>query len=98
MEANVAPYQTAVLARDARSLRIAVVSHVRFVREGLAEILKRDPLVSVVRVCADLSEVVAESPAPEADVILLEAAQRKGRPFYCRRSPTLVRGEEAVSE
>jgi DNA-binding NarL/FixJ family response regulator len=74
MEANVAPYQTAVLARDARSLRIAVVSDVRFVREGLAEILKRDPLVSVVRVCADLSDVVAESHALEADMILLDAA------------------------
>ena len=78
MEANVAPYQTAVLARDARSLRIAVVSDVRFVREGLAEILKRDPLVSVVRVCADLCDVVAESPAPEADVILLDATAPDG--------------------
>jgi DNA-binding NarL/FixJ family response regulator len=49
------------------------VSGVRFLREGLAEILERDPLVSVVRLCADLAEAVAMSPALEADVVLLDA-------------------------
>jgi two-component system nitrate/nitrite response regulator NarL len=78
VEANVAPHQTVVLTRDARSLRIAVVSDVRFVREGLAEILERDPLVSVVRLCADLAEAVAVSPALEADVMLLDATVPDG--------------------
>jgi DNA-binding NarL/FixJ family response regulator len=54
------------------------VSDVRFVREGLAEMLERDPLASVVRLCADLSEAVAVSPAVEADVILLDATVPEG--------------------
>lgn len=78
MEANAAPYQAVVLPRDARCLRIAVVSGVRFLREGLAEILDRDPLVSVVRLCVNLSEAVALSPALEADVVLLDATVPDG--------------------
>jgi hypothetical protein len=54
VEANVALHQAVVLSRDARCVRIAVVSSVRFLREGLAEILERDPLVSVVGLCSDL--------------------------------------------
>ena len=33
---------------EARPLRIVIVSEVRFLREGLAEFLERDPSVSVV--------------------------------------------------
>jgi DNA-binding NarL/FixJ family response regulator len=51
---------------------------VRFVRESLAEILERDALVTVVRLCADLSEAVAVSPALEADVVLFDATAPGG--------------------
>jgi two-component system, NarL family, nitrate/nitrite response regulator NarL len=78
VEANVMPHQAVLLSRDAQRLRIAVVSGVRFVREGLAEILERDPLVSVVRLCANLSEAVALSPALQADVLLLDATVPDG--------------------
>ena len=47
---------------EARPLRIAIVSEVRFLREGLAEFLERDPSISVVGLYADLAEVVALSP------------------------------------
>jgi two-component system nitrate/nitrite response regulator NarL len=51
---------------------------VRFVRESLAEILERDALVTVVRLCADLSDTVAVSPALEADVVLFDATAPDG--------------------
>jgi two-component system nitrate/nitrite response regulator NarL len=72
VEANVAPEQAVLLTRDARRVRIAVVSGVRFTREVLAEILGRDPLVSVVRLCADFSELAALTPALEADIVLFD--------------------------
>ena len=40
VEANVTPHQAVLPNRDAARLRIAVVSGVRFLREGLAEIFK----------------------------------------------------------
>jgi len=59
-------------SRDARRLRIAAVSAVRFTREVLEEILERDPLMSVVRLCADLPELAAMSPALETDLVLFD--------------------------
>jgi two-component system nitrate/nitrite response regulator NarL len=59
-------------SRDARRLRIAVVSAVRFTREVLEEILERDPLMSVVRLCADLAELAAMSPSLETDLVLFD--------------------------
>jgi DNA-binding NarL/FixJ family response regulator len=51
-----------------------IVSEVRFLRESLAEFLERDPSISVVRLCADLAELVALSPPLQADVVLVDAA------------------------
>lgn len=48
MEAQVEPHQAALLSRNVRRLHIAVVSDVRYLREMLAEILERNPLVSIV--------------------------------------------------
>jgi hypothetical protein len=53
MDTNLKPHQPIL---PARRLRIIVVSEVRFLREGLAEILERDPTVSVVGLSADLPE------------------------------------------
>ena len=81
MEAHVGPHQAVLLPQDARRLHIAVVSSVRFLREALAEILERDPLVSVVGVCSDLIEVVAL----QADVVLVDATIPEG-PSTLRRA------------
>ena len=75
---DLAPLQPGLLAREARPLRIVIVSEARFLRESLAEFLERDPSVSVVRRCADLAEVAALSPSLQADVVLVDAALRDG--------------------
>lgn len=95
MEANVT-HQAVLPTRDIRRLRIAVVSGVRFLREGLAEVLERDPLVLVVRLCADLSEAVALSPALEADVVLLDATVADGAAAV-RRALDIVPGLRIVA-
>jgi two-component system, NarL family, nitrate/nitrite response regulator NarL len=78
VEANVAPERVVDHARSDRSLRIMLVWGVRFTAEGLAEILERDPSLSVVGLCFDLSEAVALSPALQADVVLLDARIPEG--------------------
>jgi two-component system nitrate/nitrite response regulator NarL len=60
------------------TLRIVIVSEVRFLRESLAEFLERDASISVVGLCADLAEVVALSPPPQADLVLVDAVLRDG--------------------
>jgi two-component system nitrate/nitrite response regulator NarL len=75
MDTNLKPHPPTL---PARRLRIIVVSEVRFLREGLAEILERDPTVSVVGLSADLPEMVALSPALRPDIVLLDAAYPKG--------------------
>ena len=55
------------------NLRLVVVWPVRFMRESLAQILERDPSVSVVAQCADLFEAAELSPALQEDVVLLDA-------------------------
>jgi two-component system, NarL family, nitrate/nitrite response regulator NarL len=66
-------------------LRILVVWAVRFTRESLAEILERDPLVSVVGQCASLAEATALSSSLRADVILLDGRIPEG-PAAVRRA------------
>ena len=70
--------QAGLLAPETRRLRIVIVSEVRFLREGLAEFLERDPSISVVGLCADLAEVLALSSPPKVDVVLVDAALRNG--------------------
>jgi len=78
MDKNWTPHPPTSPASYIRRLRIIVVSEVRFLREGLAEILERDPSVSVVGLSADLPEVVALSPALRPDIVLLDAAYPNG--------------------
>jgi DNA-binding NarL/FixJ family response regulator len=78
MDMNLTPHQPTLPANDIGRLRIIVVSQVRFLREGLAEILERDRSVSVVGLSADLAAVVASSPALRPDIVLLDAAYPKG--------------------
>jgi two-component system, NarL family, nitrate/nitrite response regulator NarL len=78
VEADVALDQAGVRSRGGRHLRILLVWGARFMGESLAEILEREPQVSVVGICTDLSEAVALSPALEADVVLLDARMPEG--------------------
>ncbi len=75
---DLAPCLPGSLAAAVPRLRIVVVSEVRFLREGLAELLERDPSISVAGLCADLAEVVALSVPPRADVVLVDATLRDG--------------------
>lgn len=77
-DADLAPRRSDLLVPEARPLRIVIVSEARFLRESLAEFLERDPSVSVVRLCADLAEVVALSPSLQVDVVLVDAALPDG--------------------
>jgi DNA-binding NarL/FixJ family response regulator len=44
----------------------------------LAEVFERDPQVASVRLCADLSEAVALSPAARPDAVLVDAGSAEG--------------------
>jgi two-component system, NarL family, nitrate/nitrite response regulator NarL len=85
LEANLALDQAVAESHGGQSLRIVVVWAVRFTRESLAEILERDPLVSVVGQCASLSEAIALSSATRAEVILLDGRMPDG-PGAVRRA------------
>lgn len=78
MKVKSMPHGAVVASHAAQFLRVAVISHVRLVRETLAEIIERDPLLSVATSNADLSEAVAMTPALEVDVILVDAADPDG--------------------
>jgi two-component system nitrate/nitrite response regulator NarL len=78
VDTNLTPHQPTLPVNDIGRLRIIVVSEVRFLREGLAEILERDPSVWVVGLSADLPEVVALSSALRPDIVLLDAAYPMG--------------------
>ena len=73
VEAGVALDQAVARGPGSPGLRILVVWGVRFLGEGLAEALERDPFVAVVGLCTDLSEAVALTPVMQPDVILLDA-------------------------
>jgi two-component system, NarL family, nitrate/nitrite response regulator NarL len=83
VEANVAA-QVAVSGGE-RPLRVCLVWGVRFTRESIAELLEREPMVTVVAQCASLSEAVASSPALQADIVLLDARLPEG-PAAVRRA------------
>jgi two-component system, NarL family, nitrate/nitrite response regulator NarL len=95
VDANVTPDEAVAFSRGGRTVRILLVWGVRFTRECLAEILERDPLVSVVGVCADLSEALALNPALHADIVLLDARIPEG-PAAVRRALEIVPGMRIV--
>jgi DNA-binding NarL/FixJ family response regulator len=59
--------------REAGSLDLLIVSDVRFLREGLAELLARNPAVRILGQCADLAEAMAANARLRPDIILLDA-------------------------
>jgi two-component system, NarL family, nitrate/nitrite response regulator NarL len=96
VEASAAPDLAVSDAGSGRVLRVVVVCAVRFMRESLAEILERDPLVSVVSQYTSLSEAVAQSPALRADIVLLDARIPEGAAAV-RRALDLVPGMRIVA-
>ena len=78
VDADVAPDRVAAHDSGSGALRVLVVWGARFLGEILAEALERDPTVSVVGVCTELSEAVALSPALQADAVLLDARIPEG--------------------
>jgi two-component system nitrate/nitrite response regulator NarL len=95
VDANTAPDQAVAPNRGGQAVRILVVWGARFLGEVLAEILGRDPLVSVVGVCADLSEAVALSLASQVDIVLLDA-RISGGTTAVRRAIEIAPGMRVV--
>jgi DNA-binding NarL/FixJ family response regulator len=54
-------------------LRIAIISEVRFLRDSLADILRRDPGIAVIGDYAVLADALQQTSAPRANVFLLDA-------------------------
>jgi two-component system, NarL family, nitrate/nitrite response regulator NarL len=73
VQVNLAADGIVAAAGDGRVLRILLVWWVRFAAESLAEMIERDPSVSVVGLCTDPSEAAALSASLHADVVLLDA-------------------------
>ena len=72
----VAPWTSAVLpGQSERQLSLLILSDIRFMREGLAEVLKREAqAILTVRVAADIGEAIALMRAGLPDLILIDAA------------------------
>lgn len=64
--------------RDARGLRVLVVSDVCWVREALAMVMKADPAISSVELSADLVGALALNPVMMPDAVLLDATLPRG--------------------
>ncbi|MBK8907337.1 MAG: response regulator transcription factor [Rhodospirillales bacterium] len=59
-------------------LNVLIASHVRFFREGLADVLGRDPMLSIAGLAADLHEVAARCRQATLHILLLDAALPDG--------------------
>jgi DNA-binding NarL/FixJ family response regulator len=73
-------------ATGAQRLRLLIVSEVRFLREALAELLRRDPKVAVLGLCADLGEAIAGSLSQGPDIVLFDAGFHDGTSVVRRLS------------
>lgn len=60
------------------TIKLVIVSEIRFLREALGEILGRDGATSVVGLCADLPGAIAVSQSVRPDFVLLDAAFPNG--------------------
>jgi DNA-binding NarL/FixJ family response regulator len=71
-----APNQTETA--DASAARLMIVSDIRFLREGLAEVLARYDAFDIVGIAADLDEALAASGTRQPQIILIDAALPEG--------------------
>jgi len=68
----------AARAVDDRSCTLLIVSDIRFLREGLAEVLARDGAFAVVGTAADLDDAIEIARVHRPQVMLLDAAFPNG--------------------
>jgi DNA-binding NarL/FixJ family response regulator len=64
--------------QETRRLTLLIVSEVRFLREALAELLRRDPTVLVLGICATLDEAIHGMVSSPPDIVLLDAGYPDG--------------------
>jgi DNA-binding NarL/FixJ family response regulator len=79
-----------------RRLSLLIVSEVRFLREALAELLRRDPSIAVTGLCADIDEAIEGSVACQPDLVLLDAGFQNG-PAAVRRLREVTPGARIVA-
>ena len=70
--------QNQIGSADAAASRLMIVSDIRFLREGLAEVLDRYDAFEIVGIAADLDEALAASSTRQPQVILIDAALPEG--------------------
>src|SRR4051794_31635265 len=83
MIAGKVPYRSqrcepAAASPASQNLDLLIVSEVRFFREALAELLKRDPAVTRLEVCADLDDAVIAVVSQRMNMVILDASFRDG--------------------
>jgi DNA-binding NarL/FixJ family response regulator len=61
-------------ATGGHELSLLIVSEVRFLREALAELLRRDSAVAVLGLYADIDQAIAGSFSQQPDIVLLDAS------------------------
>jgi DNA-binding NarL/FixJ family response regulator len=67
-------------AADGEVLRLLILSHIRFLREGLAEVLARNGAFAVAGMAANLEEALAISHVVQPLITLIDAALPDGLP------------------
>jgi two-component system, NarL family, nitrate/nitrite response regulator NarL len=63
---------------DEAPRKLLILSHIRFLREGLAEILARDGAFAIAGIAADLEEALAVSHVAQPQITLIDAALPSG--------------------
>jgi two-component system nitrate/nitrite response regulator NarL len=69
---------TATVAAAEQPFRVLIVAEVRFLRDALAEIVMRDPVLSVSGLSADLYETLNIALEQQPNIVLLDAAFPNG--------------------
>jgi two-component system, NarL family, nitrate/nitrite response regulator NarL len=72
--------QASVVSQSLARIRVLVLADIRLYREGLADVLDRQPAVAVVAVCAAVPEAIEDLGRCEADVALLGLSGGETRP------------------
>ena len=72
------PSEALRTAKEGQHLGLLISSEVRFLREALSEVLRRESAVAVLALCADLEEAIARGLSQQPDIVLLDASFRDG--------------------
>ena len=74
-------------------IRVLIAAHIRLYREGLAQVLQREPALSVVGMAASRDEAVVAVAALSPDVLLLDLAMAESRDLvrYLQQAASTVK-------